>query len=404
MPKRMFDKTIVIVTPWFGRFAGGAESLARGMAREFNLRGVRSIVLTTCSRSPYDDWWSDYWQPGVYNIEGIEVRRFSANRNKSPYKAAIQKIQHGASLSEKDQAAFFDSGINSNALVEALAPFLNDQSEVLALPYFFGLTHAAINAYPHQISLIPCFHDEPQFCWSPTKRLLTNAKRLFYNSPEEKQMTIKHFGTAVGRRVVEGIICGVGVELADSQDDSGPVPELPTNYFVYAGRKERGKNVPLLCDWFAQYANMSPNRSKLVFIGGGDENLIPRNDAFLDLGFVPESVKRRIIGGGTAMLNLSENESFSIVLMEGWLLTVPVVVSTNSPVMKGHVQRCNGGLCVANQNEFCAALELLEANEVKRRELALNGQIYVSENFTFDRVLARYLDCLSNAQPLSAAR
>ena len=41
----MFNKKIGIITPWFGRFAGGAELLARGMARELNKRGVRTSCI-----------------------------------------------------------------------------------------------------------------------------------------------------------------------------------------------------------------------------------------------------------------------------------------------------------------------------------------------------------------------
>ena len=382
-------KQVVIVTPWFGEFGGGAESLARGMARELNRRGVRTLILTTCSRSPYDDWWSDHWKPGVYEVKAVEVRRFRVNRNKPPYKTAIRKIQQSAALTEKEEENFFEYSINSDALVEALAPFLTEDYDVLALPYFFGLTHSAVNAYPHQISLIPCFHDEPQFRWSPTQLLLSNAKHIFYNSPEEKEMTIKQYGKAVGRKAVEGIVAGVGVELADSKTDASRL-ELPPNYFVYAGRKERGKNVPLLCEWFTQYARGARD-SKLVFIGGGDSDLVPATKEFLDLGFVSEMVKHRVIAGANAVLTLSENESFSIVLMEGWLLGVPAVVHANSAVMIGHVRRSSGGLYANNVNEFVAVLNYLQREPLVAERLGEHGRKYATENFSFDAVLERYL-------------
>jgi len=79
----MFDKKIIIVTPWFERFAGGAEQLARGMAREFNKRGLPAMVFTTCSLSPYDSWWEDHYQPGVYDVAGIETRRFATVKGRA---------------------------------------------------------------------------------------------------------------------------------------------------------------------------------------------------------------------------------------------------------------------------------------------------------------------------------
>lgn len=397
----MFTKEVIIVTPWFGEFGGGAESLARSMARELNRRGVRTIVLTTCSRSPYDDWWSDHWTPGVFDMDGVEVRRFSVHRNKSPYKTAIRKIQQGATLTEKDREDFFQFGVNSTALIDAVAPFLNDEYEVLALPYFFGSTHSAINAYRRKISLVPCFHDEPQFYWSPTQRLLANAKRIFYNSPEEKEMTIKQYGNAVGRKVVEGIVAGVGVELAESEAHSTSMPELPPNYFVYAGRKERGKNVPLLCEWFARYARNARD-AKLVFIGGGESHLIPATEEFVDLGFVSEAVKQQVIAGAKAVLTLSENESFSIVLMEGWLLGVPAVVSASSAVLMGHIRRSSGGLYAANAEDFAGILNYLGCEPHVARRLGENGKQYATENFSFDAVLGRYFEVFNRRNGVGA--
>jgi glycosyltransferase involved in cell wall biosynthesis len=401
----MFDKTIVLVTPWFGRFAGGVESQARSMARELVRRGLSTVVFTTCSSSPFDSWWDDHYSPGRYTIDGVDVRRFATDKNRSGYLSAVRKLQKQIPLSPEEQNDFFDCGLNSKELIAAVKTVLDDRHEIIALPYFYGLTHSLLQTYPGSISLIPCFHDEEQFYWQHSRELLRNAKQVFYNSPEEKEMTIREHGLAVGRRVVEGVVTGEGVELTacEEDDEERASKHLPGSYFVYVGRKDSGKNVSLLCEWFAAYAQTSPKAAKLVFIGGGDDNLVSKNDYFIDLGFVPEATKRRVISGSRALLNLSEHESFSLVLMEAWLLGAPVVVSATSPVTKGHVQRCNGGLFVANQDEFCAALEFLEANEAMRERLARNGQTYVANNFTFDRVLARYLDCFSNEQQFAAA-
>jgi hypothetical protein len=48
-------------------------------------------------------------------------------------------------------------------------------------------------------------------------------------------------------------------------------------------------------------------------------------------------------------------------------------------------------LYVANGDEFGLALEYLEEQDAVRKILAANGQQYVSREFSFDAVLARYL-------------
>jgi glycosyltransferase involved in cell wall biosynthesis len=80
--------------------------------------------------------------------------------------------------------------------------------------------------------------------------------------------------------------------------------------------------------------------------------------------------------------------------MEGWLCGVPSVVSAACPVTSSHVRRSNGGLFVANSDEFGLALKYLEDNETARRGLAANGRKYVTREFSFDAVLSRYLLCL----------
>ena len=388
----MFDRKIIIVTPWFGRFAGGAELLARGMAREFNKRGVRTTVFTTCSRSPFDSWWEDHYQPGAYEVAGIETKRFATVKNRRRYEAVISKLSRDADLTSGDEQDFFNHGINSTDLVEALRPYTNGDYEILAVPYFHGLTHSVINNYPGKVSVVPCFHNEPQFYWSATETLLRNAKLIFFNSAEEKQMTIRTYGHKVGRRIIEGVVAGVGVEAAriveeEEKDSEG----LPNNYFVYAGRKEAGKNVPLLCQWFAGYVKKFGSTARLVFIGGGDKSLVPSSDLFVDLGFVSEGTKLGVFQRSKGIINLSKNESFSIVLMEGWLVGVPAVVSASCAVTTSHVRRCNGGLYVNDSDEFELALRSLEEYQALRHQLGANGKEYVRREFSFDAVLSRYV-------------
>jgi glycosyltransferase involved in cell wall biosynthesis len=388
----MFSKKIVVISPWFGSFAGGAELLARGMSRELNKRGVETIVFTTCSRSPYDSWWSDHYEPGIHDVEGIQTLRFATGKKREPYDAVIRKLKLGKQLSVQDENDFFDYGINSPDLVDAVGSYLNDDYELIALPYFHGVTHSVVNRYPRKVSLIPCFHDEPQFYWSATQRLLQNARHIFFNSPEEKQLTIKQYGLQVGRRIVESVVTGVGIELpANSEQPDKRPADIPDSYFIYAGRKERGKNVHVLCEWFREYVKNFNRGTKLLFIGGGDKSLVPRNDCFLDFGFVSETTKLQLIKHSKGVINLSENESFSIVIMEGWLCGVPSVVSAACPVTTNHVRRCNGGLFVANSDEFGLVLKYLEDNETVRRDLAANGRGYLRREFSYDAVLSRYL-------------
>ena len=374
------------------------------MALELNKRGIPTIVFTTCSLSPYDGWWQDHHKPGIDEVEGIQTLRFATEKVREPYDAVISKITRGKSLSLSEQEDFFKYGINSPDLVKALGEYVNDEYELIALPYFHGLTHSVVNEYPNKISLIPCFHAEAQFYWPATERLLNNSKHIFFNAHEEKELTIKHYGRRVGRRVVESVVTGEGIELPSTNGDQvnrtsqeGWLARAD-RYFVYAGRKDKGKNVHLLGEWFLEYTRQHGGNTKLVFIGIGDDSLVPSSDRCVDLGFVSEARKLEVIKNSMGVINLSENESFSIVIMEAWLCGVPSVVSAKCAVTRGHVSRCNGGLFVSDKDEFCQALKHLEENEPVRRRLAANGQQYLLREFSFDTVLGRYLGELERAK------
>ncbi len=51
--------------------------------------------------------------------------------------------------------------------------------------------------------------------------------------------------------------------------------EIYNDFVLYAGRRESGKNTPLLVDLFCKYKEYNQNKLKLVLIGSGDV-IIPR--------------------------------------------------------------------------------------------------------------------------------
>jgi glycosyltransferase involved in cell wall biosynthesis len=385
---------IIIVTPWFGEFSGGAEVLARGLAVELNKRAVETIVFTTCSKSPYDSWWDDFYEEGVYKVYGVQTHRFSVNNSRGLYESAVEKYVKGGELSEKEKEDFFISSINSDRLTKTIGSYLADGWETIALPYFQGLTHTLVKNWPGRISIIPCFHDEDQFYWETTRMLLRNAKHVFFNSIEEKSLCIKIYGKAVGRKIVEGVVTGGGAEAPLSAKHARMKTVLPESYFLFVGRKDKGKNVHNLCDWFLRYRNKHVTKTKLIFVGGGDASILPEVGSISDYGVLGEGEKADVVMRSKGVINLSEKESFSLVIMESWLQGKPVVVSGNCEVTKGHVIRANGGLYPRDADEFGACLSFLENNPAVADMLGNNGKAYVENCFSYDKVLEKYLRVL----------
>lgn len=95
---------------------------------------------------------------------------------------------------------------------------------------------------------------------------------------------------------------------------------------MYAGRKDKGKNIDTLVQYFKRYKQNEQDNLKLVLIGGGELEIPTeiKNDVY-DLGFVDLQDKYDAYGAAALLCQPSKNESFSFVIMESWLCRRPVL-------------------------------------------------------------------------------
>lgn len=396
----MSNISITFVTPWYGNFAGGAEVAARTLAEQLSKRGFDVQVLTTCCRSPFDNWWQNTLPASVEKINGVIVRRFPVKQEgEHLYHEVNYRIIHNMEVDEKFQRQFIENSINSQALVD-YAKANTDGHLVIGLPYTQGLIYSLIQSLEGRAGIMPCFHNEPQFKWSTTAEMLAGSRNIFFLTEEEKTLAIKYYGQTIGRKLVQSPVIGVGVELPIDIDtiqktksfllkDIKQLYNIPDNFFVYVGRKDIGKNVLTLIDYFKNYQSHGGDAT-LVFLGGGDVNLVPTNKGFLDLGFVPEEDKYLVISQALGLINLSQNESFSLVLMEAWLCEVPVIVHRNGEVTSAHCQKSHGGIAISSSEEFEAALEILSSGD-KGKLFAKSGKRYVQSKYSWDYVINNFL-------------
>ena len=378
---------IALITPWYGEFAGGAEVLARNIVENLVKCGHPVEVLTTCSRSPFDSWWEDYYKPGQYAINNVPVKRFPVNKNtQNWYHAINHQIISGSLISKNGELEYLKGSIGSDALVEFVR---NNRSEYvfLLIPYLYGIVYWSYLAAPDRCILIPCIHDEPQAYFSTIREMISSCI-LAFNAPEE--MALASHIHKINRD--NAAVCGCGVNLPASfySEKFREKFNIHFPYLLYAGRKDIGKNITDLIDYFDYYKRNVRDDLHLIFIGGGDASLIPDNDYFIDLGYVSEEDKFNAYAGAFATCLLSTNESFSFVIMESWGASTPVIVSDNCPVTRGHCIRSNGGLPIRNADEFCEALRYLKNHPDVRAGLGLNGRDYVLENYTWPKVVQRY--------------
>lgn len=384
----MQENELYIVTPWYNTFSGGAEVAARTLAEESVKRGIKVTVLTTCCKTPYDNWWKNSMQPGDEVVNGVCVKRFALNEyGREKYEGTIVKQINNQEISEEDKLNFYMYGISSDDLCDYIAT-IQDGVPIIVLPYFQALAYNVITKNPYRVSMIPCFHNESQFYWNQIDDMIKYCNRIFYLSEPEKDMTIKQYGYKHGKKVIEGIVLGLGVEISNeirqqllNQENN---QELPSKYIVYVGRKDIGKGVKELI----HYHKKVPENIPLVFVGGGDQSLIPLDDKrFIDYGFVDTIDKYRIIKNASALVNLSPNESFSIVIMEAWLMEVPVIVSNRCDVTRHHCEVSNGGFWINDESDYKKIVEYIINNQDICHRIGIQGKEYVQVNYCWDNVI-----------------
>jgi glycosyltransferase involved in cell wall biosynthesis len=394
---------VYLVCPWFGIFAGGAERAVRQLALELRARGVDAQVLTTCCGELYGDWTVDGLAPGLGEFEGIPVHRFPVNKDSIHlYHAAVQAWVSGESVSKASQYDFFSHGISSDALVEYVGK-LDSGDSVVTCPYFHAVNFRTITEHPGRVHLLGAFHDEPQFYWQPVRDMFDKARGVLFLAPEEKQLAIQTYGLRRGRDLVESPVLGLGTELPPGIDslirdvvridairENSQVPE---RYLICVGRKEVSKGVSKLVSWVSSWNQRREAAGQagipVVFLGGGDDTLIPDDPQFINLGFVEEAHKFALMRGALATVNLSSFESFSFVVMESWLCGTPVIVSSECAVTRGHVARCGAGYSVSGPNDFSSAVDAL-CDPAYAQKLGAAGREHVLEHYNWDAVIDRF--------------
>ncbi len=400
------------VLPWYGQgIPGGAEAAARQLMAHLAAAGVRVRVLATWLKGLGTDWDSDHFEPGPSQDGGIAVHRFpTAARDRSRHNALGQRIRHQEVLSAQEEHDYFAHMAHSPELLQYLAEH-PEQGPFFFIPYIFTTSVWGPLVHPDRSVLIPCLHDEGHARLKAVRRAMESCRALAFNSPAERDLARRLYSLDQA----DCRVMGLGVET-DWRGDAARFRQahgIDAPFILYAGRKDAGKNVPLLVDYFLRYVAgaASPPGLKLVLMGNLEAPIPPGGrQHVIDLGYLPVQDKYDAYAAAQVLVQPSFNESFSLVIMEAWLAGTPVLVNRDCAVTRGHVLSAGGGLVFSDFPHFAEALELLLSRPETAAELAAAGARYVRANYTWPQVTQRYLDLIrqvsdeTQTEPATARR
>jgi glycosyltransferase involved in cell wall biosynthesis len=384
--------SIAFVVPRYGaQIVGGAEALARGFAERLPPERFAIEVLTTCAQDHHT--WQNVLEPGAEQQGAVTVRRFPvSSREIGRFLAVQQRLSDGFPLDLDEELEWAASSVNSEPLFSYLDAERDRFDAFLFLPYLFGTTLLGSQIDPRRSVLIPCLHDEPFAYLKIVGHLFRSVRGTVFNSAPERSLARRLFGVAGDAPVV-----GFGfdpVEPAVSSTEAFCARYgIDGDYLLYFGRKEGGKNLPLLLECFRACRG---GGSGLALVVAGDGAIDPaaRSEGVVDLPRLSEAEKNAACAGALAVCQPSVNESFSIVLMESWLQGTPVLVNGRCAVTRHHVTLSNGGLYFDSPLEFAAEVDYLRGHHEESREMGRQGRAYVLDNYAWPTVLRRFEQAL----------
>ena len=394
-------RVAIIIHRYGSNIAGGAETLARGLAENGAKQGWQVEVWTTCVRN-LQTWANE--MPAIPTTQnGVCVCYFPIDEWDVAQRTALEsRLFPHNQLSPNEQYAWFASGPTSTALYKHIDEHINEFDMLLVLPYLMPVCYYAAWVAPEKTIVLPCLHDEGAAYLEPVRLLLESVRGVLFNSPEEAVLAVEKLKIRPKRYAA----LGVGVEMPaisrhktqnfpsqTSKLSANSVVRSSTTYLLYVGRLEAGKNVATLYDYVQRFAD-SGDDIHLIVAGQGTLTP-PGHPAFTYLGYVSDVEKYNLCVSALALCQPSLNESFSLTIMESWLAERPVLVHENCSVTQAHVKRSQGGLWFGTYHKFVGVVEWLLENPEIAGKMGQNGRRYVIENYTWDKIIKHFEEIVS---------
>ncbi len=357
--------------------AGGAESLCLQLAQQMS-NDWDVEILTTCARDTRT--WADEYVPGPTTIGGVTARRFSVpiGRDVGTFDRLSKRIANGASTRSDQEAWMRAQGPVAPDLLTYLARHGSNYDRIFFFSYLYATTALGLPLVAERAILVPLAHDEWMLDVGLFRMIFGRASAFAFVSHEERALVEERFPE------VHDVACltfAVGIDPPSVDGDAFRVEHAITgDLFVYVGRVEPAKGTDELLASFAALQTADPRSRTLVLVGPVDMP-IPRRDDVVALGRVDEQTKWNALAAATIVCVPSTYESLSLVALEAWSVSSPILANGGSAVVVGQCRRANAGLWYATEAEF---VELARTRLFGRaRELGASGQRYVHEHYTW---------------------
>ena len=379
------------VVPRYGpEIVGGAELGARMMAERLVAQLGWSVeVFTTCARDHVT--WANEYPAGTETINDVVVHRFRTTSGRPPrfftFSERLLSYPEAATLSEAEEFVELQ-GPGCENLVDALTA--SDRELFAFYPYLYTTTVRGLPAVADRAVMHPAAHDEPALHLPIYRGPMAASQGLAFHTLGERMLVQRLF--PVGD--LPQVVTGLGLEeppVAHATDGApGATAGLGDRpYLLCLGRVDGFKGTTMLGAFFGAYKDRHPGPLVLVMAGPVTAQPPAHRDLVVT-GPVSEADKWALMRGATALVQPSPHESFSLVLMEAWSRSLPVVVNSRCAVTREHVELSGGGMSFESYAQLEVVLDRLLGDASLRRVLGARGRTFVDTNFRWPAIISRY--------------
>lgn len=385
-------KRIAIVNQRYGEEVnGGSEYYTKQLAEHLALYYEVEVLTTTAK--DYDTW-APYYPEGLQIVDGVTVRRFPIRRQRTmaEFKVINKLVQLFPGIHQILEPLWLKAqGPYCPDLIQYIKEQKNEYDTFIFVTYLYYTTAAGMPEVIDKSVFVPTAHDEYCIYFHIYRSLFQKSKSIVYLTEEEKRFVEKLFDN----ENIPNRVAGSGIDVPDIPDVSGfrKKYEVNSDYIVYVGRIDVGKNCDELFEYFNRFCKTHKQSPELLMVG----KLMmekPENDRIQMLGFISEEDKYAAIAGASVLVMPSAHESLSLVVLEAMALGVPVLANGSCVVLEAHCAKSGAGISYRDYSAFEAGIEMLLGKEEKRYEMGEKGKRYVRDHYSWDETIEKYRELL----------
>lgn len=379
-------KIALVVQRYGEEVMGGAEVHARWIAQRLAQRH-QVEVLTTCAVDYLT--WENRYPPGPDRVGGLPVLRFPVARPRTPegFDALSSKVHFFEHSDEEEGRWMEEHGPVTPALLEHLRRRSGQYDALVFFSYRYWTTYHGLRVAPAKSILVPTAEEDAAVRLRIFRELFRLPAAFAFNSPEEREL----LQDVSGVEELPGEVVGAGIEEAAvvPPDRIRQRLDILGDYIVYVGRIEREKGCARLFDEFCRYVQERGPHLSLVLVGKAVLP-VPIHVNITHLGVLSDGEKLSLIGASRLLVHPSPFESLSLALLEAWKMGRPALVNGRCAVLRGQVQRANGGLYYGSYEEFAESLGWLLGHPAQADALGRSGQAYLEKHYSWEVVMEKY--------------